>query len=349
MEFLSKLYESNFFGIGLFAVISVLVVTFLIVLFFGKKDEKKRKMEEENVSTTDTNTGVDAFKEMTPIAPLDISASTNVPLTPVAPINNNVSIDTPVPPVAPINPIEPMSFGDIAPIEPKVNVNPAASAPAIDPVVPIINEPTPSEPIIPNVPNPNLNGPIGPINPTPIINETQAPSPIINEPINPIPEPPIPEVKPVEPINFNNPTPKVMEPIKINIPEEPVIPTEPTTPIIEEKVSPILNTEPPINNRPIIEEPVIGETYYRPVENVKNEEVSVPNIDFDALAKSISKELDELEQSTKPSSTYEEVKVTPMSEITAKDTTPRQFSSVYVAPTPTMNNNQVPSLSLIHI
>ena len=45
MDFLNKLYESNYFGIGLFAVIAFLVVTFLIVLFFGKKDEKKRKLE----------------------------------------------------------------------------------------------------------------------------------------------------------------------------------------------------------------------------------------------------------------------------------------------------------------
>ena len=42
MNFLDKLYESNYFGIGLFAVISFLVVTFLIVLFFGKRDEKRR-------------------------------------------------------------------------------------------------------------------------------------------------------------------------------------------------------------------------------------------------------------------------------------------------------------------
>ena len=44
MDFLDKLYSSNYFGIGLFAVIAFLVVTFLVVLFFGKKDEKKRKL-----------------------------------------------------------------------------------------------------------------------------------------------------------------------------------------------------------------------------------------------------------------------------------------------------------------
>ena len=69
---------------------------------------------------------------------------------------------------------------------------------------------------------------------------------------------------------------------------------------------------------------------YKPVEKSKEvEEVKVPNIDFDSLAKSISKELDELENN---SLKYEEIKVTPMSEVT-KTTAPRQpetFSSVYV-------------------
>ena len=37
MDFLDKLYSSNYFGIGLFAVIAFLVVTFMVVLFFGKK------------------------------------------------------------------------------------------------------------------------------------------------------------------------------------------------------------------------------------------------------------------------------------------------------------------------
>ena len=40
MDFLNRLFESEYFGIGLFAVIAFLVVTFLVVLFFGKKDEK---------------------------------------------------------------------------------------------------------------------------------------------------------------------------------------------------------------------------------------------------------------------------------------------------------------------
>ena len=47
MEFLYKLYSNNYFGIGLFIVITVLAFSFLVILFFGKKDEKKRNLNEE--------------------------------------------------------------------------------------------------------------------------------------------------------------------------------------------------------------------------------------------------------------------------------------------------------------
>lgn len=47
MEFLNKLYSNEYFGIGLFIVISILAFTFLVVLFFGKKDEKARIKEEK--------------------------------------------------------------------------------------------------------------------------------------------------------------------------------------------------------------------------------------------------------------------------------------------------------------
>lgn len=50
MEFLYKLYSNNYFGIGLFIVITVLAFAFLIILFFGKKDEKAR-MEMEKLET----------------------------------------------------------------------------------------------------------------------------------------------------------------------------------------------------------------------------------------------------------------------------------------------------------
>ena len=60
MNFLDKLYESNYFGIGLFAVISFLVVTFLIVLFFGKRDEKRRLESTKELQKKDVE---NTFKE----------------------------------------------------------------------------------------------------------------------------------------------------------------------------------------------------------------------------------------------------------------------------------------------
>lgn len=48
MEFLYKLYSNDYFGIGLFIVITILAFSFLVILFFGKKDEKARKEELNN-------------------------------------------------------------------------------------------------------------------------------------------------------------------------------------------------------------------------------------------------------------------------------------------------------------
>lgn len=275
MDFLNKLYESNYFGIGLFAVIAFLVVTFLIVLFFGKKDEKKRKLEATQKLAADNT-----FKETTESTPIEIPANPE----PVEPINleansivepvvmtPNEPLVKPVEPVTPIMPTPPINQEPINPIKEEDNFVDNLSIE--EPVRPVIDIPK-VEPII-----------------TPV-------APIIKD--EPVVEPPI----------------KVVEPTKIEIPKETITPVEP---IIKEE-------EPKLE---INEEPVIN-TYYKPVEKSKEvEEVKVPNIDFDSLAKSISKELDELENNSRK---YEEIKVTPMSEVT-KTTAPRQpetFSSVYV-------------------
>lgn len=52
MEFLYKLYSNNYFGIGLFIIITLLAFTFLVILFFGKKDEKARmnQVKEESLA-----------------------------------------------------------------------------------------------------------------------------------------------------------------------------------------------------------------------------------------------------------------------------------------------------------
>ena len=49
MEFLYRLYSNNYFGIGLFIVITILAFAFLIILFFGKKDEKERKEKKKSI------------------------------------------------------------------------------------------------------------------------------------------------------------------------------------------------------------------------------------------------------------------------------------------------------------
>lgn len=69
MEFLYKLYSNNYFGIGLFIVITVLAFSFLIILFFGKKDEKARNTEmmnnvEENAKMLNS---LEEKKEVPPI------------------------------------------------------------------------------------------------------------------------------------------------------------------------------------------------------------------------------------------------------------------------------------------
>ena len=251
MDFLDKLYSSNYFGIGLFAVISVLVVLFLIVLFFGKKDAKKRKIEEtQNIST-------DAFKETSTKTPVEIPSQ----LEPVAPINLEQTVEPTV-----LEPVSPLPIHDVEPLKP------------VEPI-------KENDDFIDNL--------------------------TVEEPIKPIElpkvEPIIPEVpkKEVDPIK--------VEPVKIEIPEE-----KPVSPIIKEE-EPALQ----LNDEPIID------TYYKPVEKEPTEPVKVPNIDFDALAKSISKELDDLESSSKK---YDEIKVTPINEITKPEVEkkPQTFSSVYV-------------------
>ena len=275
MDFLNKLYESNYFGIGLFAVIAFLVVTFLIVLFFGKKDEKKRKLEATQKLAADNT-----FKETTESTPVEIPANPE----PVEPIN--LEANSIVEPVV-MTPNEPL----VKPVEP---VTPIMPTPPInqEPINPIKEEDN-------FVDNLSIEEPVRPVIDTPKVEPIITPvAPIIKD--EPVVEPPV----------------KVVEPTKIEIPKETITPVEP---IIKEE-------EPKLE---INEEPVIN-TYYKPVEKSKEvEEVKIPNIDFDSLAKSISKELDELENNSRK---YEEIKVTPMSEVTKATTTrqPETFSSVYV-------------------
>lgn len=279
MEFLNKLYESNYFGIVLFAVIAFLVVTFLIVLFFGKKDEKKRKLEETN-NIENVGNVEDTFKEVeTPTTELEIKAT---PI--VEPVN-----------VEPINIVE--ETNDV----PVIEEQPVEVAPVIEPIT---FDNTYVEPV------------------SPISYENNEEKEVKESVVDPIT---------IEPIIFEAPVdPIVMDPVKFE-PEAPVVPVieeAPASPVIEESVTPIImdteKFEPHYEEiTPIIEETTIGETYYNPVENVEEKEVEVPNFDFDAIARSISKELDALEENGRVN---ENVEVTPINEVTSPET----FSSVYV-------------------
>ena len=292
MDFLDRLYSSNYFGIGLFAVIAFLVVTFLIVLFFGKKDAKKRKLEEtQSIGTNDT------FKETSTPTPVEIPANPG----PVSPIN----LEATSPISEPVSPV----------------VEPANPTSIVEPIVPInTNVRARLEPVTPVMPTP-------PVEPIKIEDNNEFVDNLtFEEPTRQSETPIVTPVTPVTPIITEEPKPepKIMEPTKIEVP------TEPVKPIVVEPVSPVIKEEEP--KLQINEEPVIN-TYYKPVEKTETEPIKVPNIDFDSLAKSISKELDELEQSSK----YEEVKVTPIKEVTASPNNvkqPETFSSVYVKETP---------------
>lgn len=253
MEFLNKLYESDYFGIGLFIVIAFLVISFLIVLFFGKRDEKKRNNAKE------LDNSINAFKDTTMAKPVEVSD-----------VGSSIILD---------NSIEPLQSAS-----PVINDTSMETVKVIEPVV-MPEAPKIVEPIIPEVSE----------TVTPII-------PDVAEPIK------IVEPKVLEPVRYEIPeNPQVVEPIKINIPEEQI------------KVTPIEEVKPIVNEvRPVIVEPPVTDSFYRPIEKVDKPEITVPNVDFDALAKSISDELDELEEKSN------EIK------IENKVQTPTQFSSVYV-------------------
>ena len=142
----------------------------------------------------------------------------------------------------------------------------------------------------------------------------------INDVVTPVEAPVAPTITPVVPPVSG---PEEVAPISSNysIPEEPIVkPIENPTPIINTPLEPVL---PPEEKPILVEEPVINETYYQPTDVLEAEEVKMPNIDFDAIAKSISAELDELEK------TNSNVKVTPINEITG-NTPVNNSSSIYV-------------------
>ena len=195
MDFLNKLYESNYFGIGLFAVIAFLVVTFLIVLFFGKKDEKKRKLEATQKLAADNT-----FKETTEPTPVEIPANPE----PVEPIN--LEANSIVEPVV-MTPNEPL----VKPVEP---VTPIMPTPPInqEPINPIKEEDN-------FVDNLSIEEPVRPVIDTPKVEPIITPvAPIIKD--EPVVEPPI---KVIEPIKIEIPK-ETITPVEPIIKEEEPLP-----------------------------------------------------------------------------------------------------------------------------
>lgn len=135
MEFLYRLYSNDYFGIGLFIVITILAFSFLVILFFGKKDEKARKEElnnneinNNNVNQTEIN-AIDPTLQNSQIAPTEslesISLPNNTIVQEATPIKQEVEQNI----SQPVNTVEP-------------DFNPFASSPIVE--EPAISNPAPS-------------------------------------------------------------------------------------------------------------------------------------------------------------------------------------------------------------
>lgn len=134
------------------------------------------------------------------------------------------------------------------------------------------------------------------------------------------------EVTPISVIEDTIEDAPVIEPIKIEIPEDVSSSEVVNVPPVVEEVKPLISEV----ESPIMEDTVVSnETYYKPVEPVEAQVVDVPNIDFDAIAKSIAKELDELEHDN----TTNDV-VTPIEEVvSSKPEVSNLYTNEVVKPT----------------
>lgn len=131
MDILNKIYNSEYFVIGLFVVIGILAVIFLVLVFSGKKKKKKENVNEikedsnkleENLATIDnTNNLVDSTNNLNvndditqPIETLNIDNSINND----ASMNNDEIQDLGKMTFEPIN--DPITEPEVKPIEPVV-------------------------------------------------------------------------------------------------------------------------------------------------------------------------------------------------------------------------------------
>ncbi len=277
MEFLYRLYSNDYFGIGLFIVITILAFSFLVILFFGKKDEKASNQEQQdnminNIENNETATPIEPVNqnmESTSLGTMSLN-SQNQPNETVAPTME-------VPPVVePVANMEPPT-----PVDNVMTSNPQASNNIPNNNVEVNNMPE-------NINNMNMNSnietPVNPVNKAPEENNFD-PFTEIPKDIQDIKMPEsieVSEIKPEEPTStfgqpvFDSPTeskdwsndlfqsplfdePKnETNPTPTDIPRPKVEEPTPVTPIMEEEsipndifATPIDNSmkKPPLSNQ----------------------------------------------------------------------------------------------------
>lgn len=207
MEFLYRLYSNNYFGIGLFIVITILAFSFLVILFFGKKDEKEQiaKANKKNIEQENTKEKIETSQteNILPTEGLEsVSLTMNEPAQ-TEPIEENISAEE-----APIlNPF--INNEEILPIENERE----------EEIPSIIEEPVISETT--EIPNIFTMGPILEDTMNTAISEVEEPkeefAPILEE----IPEKIIPVIEEETPADIFTMKPELQEEIPV---KKPVMP-----------------------------------------------------------------------------------------------------------------------------
>lgn len=271
MDFLTKLYSNDNFGIILFTSISILVLAFLIILFFGKKDQKERKLAEtkilnnkDNLTNIKDETSEIAFQEQAPVVnlevpvpqetfqaapimeePTKIDSMSNVPPIFEAPVDEP-NIDVPIPPQTDFDfdALAASISKELESIGVSTEENEDEIIPSKEPEVKVFEETPTFTPILEPIKEPEIN--------QNIFDSKEVEEPTSNYKIESSPiEPKVEEIKTsIKPAQFSsvfvskkNEEKKVEEPTKI----EPVKEPEAVLPVQFEMPKPIdlpkLNTE----------------------------------------------------------------------------------------------------------
>lgn len=310
MDFLTKLYSNDNFGIILFTSISILVLAFLIILFFGKKDQKERKLAETKVLSTNKNDEKEkvAFEEKSESKQLEIQPTIENTVEPIVPFTATPNVEVVNEPIAPPIVEKPIENEVSEPLPPKTDFDFDALAASISkelesigvdtdelentrPLKPVI-EPSEStspisitdfddyqeepmmEPIIAPMIEPEIQTMT---NPNPIVFNT----PVQKEPVTEIKaeENPQPVIEEKPKISRPAPFSSVFVSKKEDTPEMPPINNE-----VVEETQPVMEKVPP---KPVMELP---KTIDLPKLNTSTEttkQEAIPNITFGSLEQDI--------------------------------------------------------------